>query len=82
MDKRKLVFGLGVLLIVVGALLALFTPGGLFNHGGSAAIVTPIGTLNVREEPRGTAGPIAGYVLLGVGGLALVIAFAMKPPHG
>jgi len=80
MDKRKLVLGIGILLIIVGVLLALFTPGGILNRADNATVTTPFGTLTVREEQRSRAGPIIGYALLGIGGLGLVVAFAMKRP--
>ena len=80
MDKRRLVLGLGVLLLIAGALLACFTPGGIFNTGGSEVLATPIGTFTVPAERKSSAWPVVGYVLLGVGALGLVVAFAMKPP--
>jgi hypothetical protein len=80
MDKRRLVLGLGAVLLVTGALLAGFTPGGLFNAGGSATIGTPLGPFTVPGAKKSSAGPVIGYVLMGVGALGLVAAFAMKPP--
>jgi hypothetical protein len=80
MDRRRLVLGLGVLLLVVGTLLAGFTPGGLFNAGGSETIGTPIGTFTVPGAKKSSAGPVVGYPLMGAGALGLVAAFAMKPP--
>ena len=80
MDRRRLVLGLGVLLVVAGALLACFTPGGLFNSGGQETVSTPIGSFSFQGEKKSSAGPIIGYVLLGVGAVGLVVAFAMKSP--
>lgn len=80
MDKRRLVLGLGVLLLIAGALLACFTPGGLFSSDGSPSIATPFGTFSVPGEKKSSAGPIIGYVLVGVGAVGLVAAFAMKSP--
>jgi hypothetical protein len=80
MDKRRLILGLGVLMLVVGAVLACFTSGGLFNSGGSETVGTPFGSFSVPGEKKSSAGPIIGYVLLGVGAVGLLVAFAMKSP--
>jgi hypothetical protein len=80
MNLRRLVCGLSVLLLVTGALLACFTPGGLFNDGGRETITTPIGSFSFQGESRSSAGPIVGYVLCGMGAVGLVVAFAMKSP--
>lgn len=78
MNKRKLLIGIGILLIIVGGLLAAFAPGGWLNRGAEANIVTPIGTISARESPRTSVGSIVGYCLLTAGGLVLVIGFAIK----
>src|SRR5437868_5050597 len=82
MDTRRLIFGMAVLLLAVGFALAAFTPGGWFNRGASETFNTPFGSVTVTDE-KSSAGPIIGYVLLGLGGVGLVTAFAMKspPPH-
>jgi hypothetical protein len=85
MDTRRLVFGLAMLLVIVGALLACFTPGGILNRGVvTQSVDLPfVGSLTVRAEGASSPWPIVGYVLLGLGGLGLVIAFAIKvPPKG
>jgi hypothetical protein len=85
MDTRRLVLGLSVLLVVVGALLACFTPGGIFNRGVvTQSVDFPfVGSMTVRAEGVSSPWPIVGYVLMGLGGLGLVVAFAMKsPPRG
>jgi hypothetical protein len=78
MDRRKLLIGLGVLLLIVGSLLASLCPGGIFNRGPSATLSTPLGTVHVREETGPSAGVIVGYVFLGIGGLALITGIALK----
>jgi hypothetical protein len=82
MDKRRLVLGLSVLLLVAGALLACFTPGGLFNRPQvtQSMDVPFFGTMTVRAEGGTTAWPVVGYVLLGLGGVGSILAFAMKSP--
>jgi hypothetical protein len=76
MDRRRLAFGLGFLLIVAGLLLAFFTPGGLFNR---TMIGTPFGSFDIGES---SPWPVVGYVLVGIGAVGLVIGFAMKKPPG
>jgi hypothetical protein len=81
MDKRKLIAGLAVLLLIAGVLVALFAPSGLLNPGVvKETIDTPIATFThtARVAPDSNL-PILGYVLAGVGGVGLVVAFAMKP---
>jgi hypothetical protein len=79
MNTRKLAFGLAALLIVAGVLLALFTPGGLVNRGAVQSLETPIGhfSMSVAES---SPWPIVGYVLIGMGGVAGVVGFALKSP--
>jgi hypothetical protein len=80
-DNRRLVLGLSVLLLVAGIALACFTPGGFFNRQQEHSVEMPFfGTMTVRGEGATSAWPVAGYVLLGLGGLGLVLAYAMKPP--
>jgi hypothetical protein len=82
MDKRRLVLGLSVLLLVAGLSLAAFTPGGFFNRVQTHSVEVPFfGTMTVRGEGATSPWPVVGYVLLGLGGLGLVLAFAMKPPR-
>jgi hypothetical protein len=78
MVPRKLLMGLGAILIVVGLGLAALAPGGFLNRGSSAVLVTPLGTLDVRQERPASAGVITGYVLLAVGACAAIGGFAMK----
>lgn len=80
MDKRRLVLGLAVLLMVVGGVLACFTPGGLFNSSYEKSLETPFGSVTVTGQKKSSEWPIVGYVLLGAGALGLVLAFAMKSP--
>jgi hypothetical protein len=79
MNTRKLFFGLAALLIVAGLLLALFTPGGLANSGIVHTVQTPFGSLSVTES-RSSPWPIIGYVMIGLGGVAAVVGFALKSP--
>ena len=72
-DTRRLVFGLSVVILVAGALLASFAPGGLFNQTQEVPL---LGTVPVRPSPWS----IIGYVLLVVSAAGFVLAFAMKPP--
>jgi hypothetical protein len=83
MSTRRLVFGLGVLVIIAGLLLAALSPGGWFNQGQTreASIKIPIWSWEIKaSEEKSSAWPIVGYVLLGVGGVALVVGFAMTAP--
>lgn len=57
MDKQRLIMGLSVLLLLVGAGLACFTPGGLFNRMQSVPI---FGAIPVQPSRC----PMVGYVLL------------------
>jgi hypothetical protein len=79
MDTRRLLLGAGVLLLVAGLLLACLTPGGWLNRGTTQTLSTPFGSLSVTET-KSSAGPVIGYVLLGLGGVVLVAAFALKSP--
>lgn len=78
MNRRRLVIGIGIMLMLIGGLLVTFMPGGIFNRGASARIVTPLGTLDVREQQSHSPSLITGYVLLGIGGLAIATGVAMK----
>jgi hypothetical protein len=49
MDKRRLLLGSAVLLVLAGLLLAALTPGGWFNSGTTQAVDTPIGSI---RNPR------------------------------
>jgi hypothetical protein len=77
MNKQALAFGLAVLLVVTGLLLALFSPGGLLNRGVVLSIETPFGSFS---ETKSSPWPIVGYILIGLGGVAAVVGFAMRPP--
>jgi hypothetical protein len=77
MNYRRLAFGLAALLVVAGLLLALFTPGGLVNSGTVQSVETPFGSFSVSEA-KSSPWPVVGYVLLGLGGVAGVVGFAMK----
>jgi hypothetical protein len=79
MNTRKLFFGLAALLIVAGFLLALFTPGGLANSGVVQSVQTPFGSFSLSES-RSSSWPIVGYVMIGLGGVAAVVGFALKSP--
>jgi hypothetical protein len=57
MDKRRLVLGLGVLLLICGALLACFSPGGLLHSSGSKTLSTPFGSFSVQGD-KSSAGLI------------------------
>jgi hypothetical protein len=78
MDNRKLAFGLAALLIVAGLLLALFTPGGLLNHTAVQSVQTPFGTFSASEQ-KSSPWPLVGYGAIGLGGVAAVVGFALKP---
>jgi hypothetical protein len=78
MNWRRLVFGLAVLLFVVGALFVGFAPGGIFDRTNIIQIETPFGSL-IRRNRDISAWTVVGYVLMGTGGLALVVALAIKP---
>ncbi|MFC1706417.1 hypothetical protein ACFL59_06270 [Planctomycetota bacterium] len=77
MDKRRLIFGLALLLLIAGVVLACFAPGGFFNTSGAQTIGTPLGSFSMPGAKKASAGPIVGYALLGLGGIGLVVAFAM-----
>jgi hypothetical protein len=79
MDKRRLLLGSAVLLVLAGLLLAALTPGGWFNSGTTQAVDTPIGSIRIQEK-KSSNWPTLGYILLGVGGAGLVFVFAMKSP--
>jgi hypothetical protein len=81
MDKRRLIIGLAVLFLITGTALACFTPGGFFNRRNEAVAYTPFGKISIGEN-ESTPWPIIGYVLLALGGVGAVIAFAMKTPKG
>lgn len=79
MDKRRLVGGLAVVLLLVGVLLACFAPGGLFNSGVVHETVNlPFVSVTHTTPGHSSPWPMVGYGLAGVGLLGLVIAFAMK----
>ena len=77
MDKRRLIGGLGALLILAGLLIAFFVPGGLFNLG---TVTQTLGPLTITT-PVSSPWPIVGWVLAAVGAVGIVIAFAMKAPR-
>jgi hypothetical protein len=80
MDTRKLAFGLAIVFIIAGVLLALFTPGGLLNSGGvTESFQTPFGSVSMSAS-KSSAWPVVGYVLIGVGAVAAVVAFALNSP--
>jgi len=79
MDKRRLIFGLAVLLLIAGAALACFAPGGLFNRAKLTSVDTPFGSFS-KSEAVSSSGPVIGYVLLGLGGVGVVVGFALKSP--
>jgi hypothetical protein len=86
MNKRKLVGGLAVLALIAGALLVCLAPGGFFQQApeNRTVVDTPVVRINVASEDEDQAslsspGPVAGFVLLGLGAVGLVAAFAMKP---
>jgi hypothetical protein len=84
MDTRKLCFGLGAVAILVGLLLAAFTPGGWFNHGASANTTMDMpffGTVSVNADTtHSSVWPIVGYVLMGVGAVAVVVGYSLNSP--
>jgi hypothetical protein len=83
MDKRRLIFGSALLLIAIGLLLAAVTPGGWFNRDIASASIQ-LGSVSIQgfEERKSSPWPTTGYVLMGVGGLGMVVAYAMKPSRG
>jgi formylglycine-generating enzyme required for sulfatase activity len=82
MDSRRLVFGASVLLVVVGLLLASFTPGGWLNRGGGGTTIDlPFGSVTLPGQEKSSPWPLVGYVALGLGAVGLVAAFAMKSPR-
>jgi hypothetical protein len=83
MDARKLLLGVAALALIAGLLLASFAPGGWFNReeSGAAALRTPFGTVQVETtETKSSVWPTVGYVLLGLGGVVIVVAYAMRRP--
>lgn len=64
MDKRRLVFFIAMILLITGALIRLFAPGGFLNSGdsGSATWIT------------------IGHILFGAGAITGLVGFAMKSP--
>jgi hypothetical protein len=80
MDKRRLIIGLAALLLVAGAALACFAPGGLFNHANVTSVDTPFGVFS-KTEALSSLWPVIGYVLLGLGGIGIVVGFALKTPR-
>jgi hypothetical protein len=81
MDRRRLIGGLAVVVLLVGVLLALFSPRGAFNSGAvRESLDTPIGTFSRTVGGQSSPWPVVGYVLAGVGAVGLVVAFALKPP--
>jgi hypothetical protein len=85
MDKQKLVGGIAVLALIAGGLLTCFTPGGFLQAKPEERTVVDTPLVDVRvtsqEEQPGlvSPGPIAGFVLLGLGAVGVVAALAMKP---
>jgi hypothetical protein len=79
MDMRKLGFGLGAILLVLGLLLACFAPGGFFNSATTDIVSTPLGKISVTQEKKASVWTTVGYVMLGVGTITLVLAYAMGP---
>jgi hypothetical protein len=83
MDKRRLIFGSALLLIAIGLLLAAVTPGGWFNRDiASSSIQFGSVTIEGFQERKSSPWPTIGYILMGVGGLGMVVAYAMKPSRG
>lgn len=81
MDKKRLVIGLSVLLMIGGLVLIGFAPGGFFNPVASTIVDMPWLTVEGKREVKlGMPGPVAGFVLLGVGALGVVIGLALKNP--
>ncbi len=70
MDKKRLILGLSVLLLIGGVWLSCFAQGGLFNRTQAFPII--------GELPVETRWPKVGYVLLALGGFGLVLNYAMK----
>jgi hypothetical protein len=79
MDKKRLLLGFAILFLLAGALLVCLAPGGLL-HKTSASQGNIMG-FEILGEPAvhlGMPGPIAGFVLLGIGAVGLVFRFALK----
>lgn len=82
MDTRKLLWGVAALSLMAGLLLASLAPGGWFNKAetGAAAVRTPFGDVRVEAtETKSSPWPTVGYALLALGGVAVVVAYAMRP---
>jgi hypothetical protein len=79
MNKRRLIVGLGALLLIAGAALACCTPGGLFNRESVTSVNTPFGSFS-KSEAVDSPWPVIGYVLLGLGGVGIVVGLALKSP--
>ena len=82
MSNQRLILGVCTILIAFGLLLICFAPGGFLNtEGGEGKIDVP-GVQITLEAKRGPElsrpGPVAGFVLLGVGAVGLALAMAMQ----
>jgi hypothetical protein len=81
MDKRRLIGGLSIVVLVVGLLLVGFSPGGLFNSGAvTESVTTPFGSFSRSLGDRSSSWPIVGYVLSCAAAAGLVVAIALQPP--
>ena len=79
MNRRRFVFGLAVVAIVAGALLACFSPGGLYNQARPMTFSTPFGSIPVGRMEKTSPFTVMGYSLLALGGIGGAVAFSLKP---
>jgi hypothetical protein len=77
MNTRRLIIGLAVLLLIAGAALACFAPGGLLNRANVTSVDTPFGSFS-KSEAVSSSWPLVGYALLGLGGVGVVVGIALK----
>jgi hypothetical protein len=87
MDRRRLIIGGLLLVLVCGLILLSFTEGGIFNPvipyvpanpGLRTAFIKRDPTIAYRDFTR--EGPAAGLVLLTIGAIGLIYVWVVKTP--
>jgi hypothetical protein len=85
MVSQRAIVGVCVALMLVGLLLICFAPGGFLNTEGGRGTIDVPGVQITLDADRGPElsrpGPVAGFVLLGVGVAGLLAGLMLKRPR-